>query len=45
VTAADLEDAECVRDGDPAMRSAHGFRTGILPMPALVTPAGRLGVD
>jgi hypothetical protein len=38
VLTADLAAAERLRDGDPAMRSAHGFRTEILPMLRLVTP-------
>jgi len=29
--------AHAVRDADPAMLSAHGFRTEIVPMPRLVT--------
>ena len=39
VLADDLADAERLRDGDPAMRSSHGFRTEIAPMLRLVTPA------
>jgi uncharacterized protein len=39
VLAENLEDAERVRDGDPAMRSSHGFRTEIFPMLSLVTPS------
>ncbi len=38
VLAAGLDDAEALRDGDPAMRSPHGFRTEIAPMLRLVTP-------
>jgi hypothetical protein len=38
--AEDLNDAERLRDGDPAMGSPHGFRTEILPMFQLVTPEG-----
>jgi hypothetical protein len=30
--------ADELRDGDPAVRSAHGFRSEIAPMPRLVTP-------
>jgi hypothetical protein len=40
VLADDLAAAERLRDGDPAMRSPHGFRTEILPMLRLVTPSG-----
>jgi hypothetical protein len=40
VLAADLAEAERLRDGDPAMRSSHGFRTEIFPMLRLVTPSG-----
>jgi uncharacterized protein len=32
--------AEKLRDGDPAIRSPHGFRTEIAPMLRLVTPTG-----
>ena len=38
----DLTAAEALRDGDPAVRSGHGFRTEIAPMPRLVTPDGEL---
>jgi uncharacterized protein YciI len=31
-------EAEAIRDGDPAVRSPHGFRTEISPMLRLVTP-------
>ena len=31
-------EAEAIRDGDPAVRSPHGFRTEIAPMLRLVTP-------
>ena len=40
VLAPDLEGAEAMRDGDPAMRSLSGFRTEIAPMLQLVTPSG-----
>jgi uncharacterized protein len=40
VLAADLAEAERLRDGDPAMLSSHGFLTEILPMLRLVTPTG-----
>jgi uncharacterized protein len=40
VLAADLAEAERLRDHDPAMLSPHGFRTEILPMLRLVTPSG-----
>ena len=40
VVADDLAAAEALRDGDPAMRSRHGFRTEIAPMLQLVTPQG-----
>ena len=40
VLAEDLDDAERLRDDDPAMGSPHGFRTEILPMFQLVTPEG-----
>jgi len=40
VLADDVAAAEAVRDGDPAMRSRHGFTTEITPMVRLVTPAG-----
>ena len=40
VVADDLEAAEALRDGDPAARSSHGFRTEIAPMFQLVTPDG-----
>ena len=40
VVADDLSGAERLRDDDPAIRSPLGFRTEILPMPALVTPTG-----
>jgi len=42
IVADDRSGAERLRDADPAMRSPHGFRTEILPMPALVTPSGRI---
>jgi hypothetical protein len=38
VLAADQPSAEALRDGDPAMKSRHGFRTEIAPMLQLVTP-------
>ncbi len=41
VLAEDVAAAEALRDGDPAPVSAHGFRTELFPMPALVTPEGR----
>jgi hypothetical protein len=40
VLAADLAEAEGIRDGDPAMRSPFGFRTEIAPMLRLVTQSG-----
>jgi uncharacterized protein YciI len=40
VLAADLADAEVIRDGDPAMRSPLGFGTEIAPMLRLVTQSG-----
>jgi uncharacterized protein YciI len=40
VVAPDLPAAERIRDEDPAVRSAFGFRTEIAPMPRLVTPSG-----
>jgi uncharacterized protein len=40
VLAADLTEAESIRDADPAMLSPHGFRTEIAPMLRLVTPEG-----
>jgi len=40
VLAEDLQAAESLRDGDPAMVSSHGFRTEIILMPHLVTPSG-----
>jgi uncharacterized protein len=36
--AANLADAEAIRDADPAVQSSHGFRTEIAPMLRLVTP-------
>ena len=45
VVADDLSGAERLRDDDPAIHSSHGFRTEILPMAALVTPAGPIDVD
>ncbi len=38
VLAEDLAAAEAIRDADPAVRSAHGFRGEIAPMLRLVTP-------
>lgn len=38
VVAASQSEAEELRDGDPAIRSRHGFRTEIAPMRRLVTP-------
>jgi uncharacterized protein YndB with AHSA1/START domain len=40
VLAEDIAAAEQFRDGDPAMKSPHGFRTEIAPMLQLVTPDG-----
>src|SRR2546429_8512623 len=40
VLAESTQDAERLRDDDPAMRSPHGFRTEIRPMLRLVTPSG-----
>ena len=39
VLAEDTAAAEALRDGDPAMRAALGFRTEIAAMPQLVTPS------
>jgi uncharacterized protein len=44
VLAENLEDAERLRDRDPAMRSSHGFRTEIFPMMSLVTPSASYDV-
>ena len=44
VLAADLAEAEGIRDGDPAMRSSFGFRTEIAPMLRLVTRSGECDV-
>ena len=41
VLAEDGEEAERIRDGDPALTSPHGFRTELTPMVVLVTPEGR----
>ncbi len=41
ILADDLAHAERLRDDDPAMQAPHGFTTDILPMPSLVTQAGR----
>ena len=41
VVARDLEEAEALRDGDPAVLPPLGFRTEISPMLNLVTLAGR----
>ena len=38
ILAESLAAAEALRDGDPAVQSAHGFRTEIAPMLRLVTP-------
>ena len=38
IVADDLPAAEALSAGDPAGRSAHGFRTEIAPMLRLVTP-------
>jgi uncharacterized protein YciI len=40
ILAKDLDAAEELRDGDPALASPHGFRTEIAPMMRLVTPSG-----
>ena|ERR1700733_2828908 len=40
VIAADRQEAEAIRDGDPTMQSVFGFRTEIAPMLRLVTAAG-----
>jgi len=40
VVADDLTAAEALRDGDPVMRSPHGFRTEIAPMLQPLTPDG-----
>ena len=39
VLAENAQDAERIRDGDPVMRSSHGFRTEIFPLLRLVTPS------
>ena len=44
VLAADLAEAEGIRDGDPAMLSSFGFRTEIAPMLRLVTQSGAYDV-
>jgi len=44
IVADDLSGAERLRDDDPALHSSLGFRTEILPMPALVTPTGPIDV-
>jgi hypothetical protein len=41
VLASDMSAAQCLRDGDPAMASPHGFRTEITMMTSLITPDGR----
>ena len=41
VLAEDDEEAERIRDGDPALTSPHGFRSELAPMLALVTPEAR----
>jgi uncharacterized protein YciI len=38
--AANLAEAEAIRDADPAVQSSHGFRGEIAPMLRLVTPTG-----
>ncbi len=40
ILAKDLDAAEELRDGDPALASPHGFHTEIAPMLRLVTPSG-----
>jgi hypothetical protein len=40
VVAPDMAGAEIIRNGDPAMRSAFGFRTEIAPMLRLLTQSG-----
>jgi uncharacterized protein len=40
VVAASQAEAEELRDGDPAIKSPHGFHTEIAPMQRLVTPRG-----
>jgi uncharacterized protein len=40
ILAADVAEAEALRDGDPAVRSSHGFRAELAPMLRLVTPDG-----
>jgi uncharacterized protein YciI len=40
VIAESQSEAESLRDEDPALKSAHGFRTEIAPMLHLVTPNG-----
>ena len=40
ILADDLAAAEALRDGDPAVRSSHGFRAELAPMLRLVTPDG-----
>jgi uncharacterized protein YciI len=39
VVAHDRADAERLRDGDPAVRSSHGFTTELSAMARLVTPS------
>ncbi len=39
VLAEDRSDAERLRDGDPAVRSPHGFTTELSAMARLVTPS------
>jgi len=41
VLAEDIAAAAALRDDDPALRAAHGFRTEITPMLSLVTPTAR----
>ena len=36
----DIDEAEALRDADPAILAAHGLRAEISPMPRLVTPDG-----
>ena len=40
VLAADMAEAEAMRDMDPTMTAPLGFRTEISPMRRLVTPTG-----
>ena len=41
ILAENQSEAEKLRDDDPAVRSAYGFRAELAPMLRLVTPNGR----